>query len=368
MTGIDGAMSGGSSARASAASARMKRIARSREGGRVPIQRPPKSDPSAKHESAKPPCAREPCSSPKAGIATSTMPKATPIAKVESITVRTAAEPSAPARDFGRAVGSMARTAGVSANQRVPTAVRTAAVTMAADGVATTAMAAASSGPEDEEHLLQPGLERVRGVAQALRPEQTRPDRAHARTERGQRRPGQPGARDQRGDRSALRREQRECRERGRIDDSERHQHAYLPHPVHEPPPERQAARAGQRPHGDDDARDGIRMPLTAQQQHRRERGPSRSGGGRAGQRTRPAPPRARRGRPSTGAGPPTVGSPPRGHARCAQVAHAPRAFSPSEAAPYGRAQRRAPGPRRQNPREFVPSRKAVPLAASGEA
>ena len=42
----------------------------------------------------------------------------------------------------------MARTAGVSANQRVPTAVRTAAVTMAAHGVATTAMAAASSGPK----------------------------------------------------------------------------------------------------------------------------------------------------------------------------------------------------------------------------
>ena len=42
--------------------------------------------------------------------------------------------------------------------------------------------------------------------------------------------------------------------------------------------------------------------------------------------------------------------------------------FRPRKRPPYGRAQRRAPGPRRQNPREFVPSRKAVPLAASGEA
>ena len=221
---------------------------------------------------------------------------------------------------------------------------------------------------EDEEHLLQPGLERVGGVAQALGREQAGPDRAHARTERGQRRPGQAGARDQRGDRGALRREQRECRERRRIDDAERHQHAHLPHPVHEPPPERHAARAGQRPHGDDDAGDGIRMPFTAQQQHRRERPhPDREAAeqGSAHDPRHPGrdedvrvPAQARRLLAHLHGA--MLGA-PKWHTRRVP-------FPPSEAAPYGRAQRRAPGPRRQNPREFVPSRKAVPLAASGEA
>ena len=114
----------------------------------MPTQRPPSSEPSAKQESAKPPCAREPCASPNAGIATSTTPNATPIRNVESMTVRTAAEPSAPARDGGRGDRSTARTAGMSANQIVPIAAKAAAASTAAHGDATTAMAAAISGPK----------------------------------------------------------------------------------------------------------------------------------------------------------------------------------------------------------------------------
>jgi len=54
-------------------------------------------------------------------------------------------------------------------------------------------------------------------------------------------------------------------------------------------------------------------------------------------------------------------------HGAMLGVARRPRRRVPSGSS-YGRDQRRAPGPRRQNPREFVPSRKAVPLAASGDA
>ena len=252
------------------ASASAKRTARRRAGGRVPIQRPPRSEPSAKQERAKPPCAREPCASANAGIATSTMPNAIPIANVESITVRTAAEPSAPALEAGAAT-STARTDGASANQTVPTAAKPEAASMAAQGGAT-GDRRHDQRPDDEEHLLQPGLERVRGVAQPRRPSRLgQSARMHAPSG-GSVAPAERGARDQRDYRRALRGEQRKAPEGGRVGDPERQQHAHLSRRDRRAARERPADGAGDRPRGYDNAGDSVRTALVTHQQHRRER------------------------------------------------------------------------------------------------
>ena len=122
MTGSDGATSGGTSA------SREQRRARPRSAMPRRARRRARADPEpadqradAKHASAKPPCAREPCASPNAGISTSTTPNAVPSAKHATMTVRTAPDPSAPARDGARAIRPAARTGGASANQSVPT-------------------------------------------------------------------------------------------------------------------------------------------------------------------------------------------------------------------------------------------------------
>ena len=147
MTGSDGAITGGVSASASRPSSSAKRLPRRCDGARVPIQMPPSSEPQEKLASAKPPLAREPCASAKAGISTSTIPKAVPIASDDSITVRRPAEPSAPARDDAWGEGGTARTAGANANHTVPLPASTAAATTATHGAARATSRATSSGP-----------------------------------------------------------------------------------------------------------------------------------------------------------------------------------------------------------------------------
>ena len=83
---------------------------------------------------------------PKAGISTSATPNAMPSAKQQAMTVRSAADPSAPARD-GCGDGRTARTAGASANQSVPANANVAAASMAAQGATVDAIAATTSGP-----------------------------------------------------------------------------------------------------------------------------------------------------------------------------------------------------------------------------
>ena len=213
MTGSDGATSGGTSSAARTASETAKRRPRRRAAGRVPIQMPPASDPIAKDASANPPWAREACASPNAGITTSTTPNPMPSARHEIITVRTAEEPSAPACDAVRGVPLAASTGGARANHAVPIPAQAAAVMIAAHAGATIATAATISGPEDEEQLLQPGLERVRRIAQAPSRQQARPERPHARPDGRQRRPGERGEERRKHERRrALRGRQRQRR------------------------------------------------------------------------------------------------------------------------------------------------------------
>ena len=119
------------------------------------------------------------------------------------MTVRTAAEPSAPARDGGRgrsldgAHRRREREPDGADRRRRPRPRAT-----AADGERDHRDGGGDQRAEDEEQLLQPGLERVGGVAQALRREQARPERAHAGAERRQRRSGQRGAGRQGDDRA----------------------------------------------------------------------------------------------------------------------------------------------------------------------
>ena len=145
MTGSDGATSGGTSASASAREREREAEPRRRAAGRVPIQMPPISEPSAKHASAKPPCAREPCSSPKAGIETSTTPKAAPSANDASMTVRTAGGTErARARMRRPRAPPAARTGGASANQTVPIPANAAAASDRQPRAAPTAAIAAT--------------------------------------------------------------------------------------------------------------------------------------------------------------------------------------------------------------------------------
>ena len=156
------------------------------------------SEPSAKQASAKPPCAREPCSSAKAGMQTSTTPKATPSANDARMIVRTAADPSAPARERerGDALGRAHRR-----GEREPERADRAQRGRHDDGRPGRrdhGHCGDDQRADDEEQLLQPGLERVGGVAQLLRRQQARPERAHAGADRRQRRAHERGARDQR--------------------------------------------------------------------------------------------------------------------------------------------------------------------------
>ena len=78
---------------------------------------------------------------------TSVIPNAVPSANDATMIVRTAAEPSAPARECARRVRTAARTGGVSANQAVPTPHRAAATSTAVQGGPTIANSATSTGP-----------------------------------------------------------------------------------------------------------------------------------------------------------------------------------------------------------------------------
>ena len=140
-----------------------------------------------------------------------------PSANDASITVRTAAEPSAPARDGerGDALDGAHRRRerepdGADRGERRPP--RGSPPTAAP----TTAIAATISGPKTKNTSCSQASS---AYAVSRRPwvgEQARPERAHARAERRQRRAGQRGARDQREHRRAVRREQREAAEGGR--------------------------------------------------------------------------------------------------------------------------------------------------------
>ena len=154
----------------------------------------------------------------------------------------------------------------------VPTAAKAAAVSTAAHGGRDHRDGRGDQRAEDEEELLQPGLERVCGVPQALTLRAGSAQSPHAGAERRQRRARQRRAGREGDDRGAVGGEQGQRRERRRIHDAERQQHPRLPDAVDEPPPERPADRARERRRGDDDAGDGVRAALAAQQQHRRER------------------------------------------------------------------------------------------------
>ena len=154
---------------------------------------PPTSEPAEKPASAIPASARLPCVSAKAGTAISTAPKPRPSQMQRSAIVRTPIAESAPSRELCRSsAGTASRTGGMREKTNVPTAARTAAPTTGATGIDDR-----EHGDEeraaDEDHLLQRGVERVRG-ARAVLSRNGRPDRAEHRRDGRQRQPGAAAA------------------------------------------------------------------------------------------------------------------------------------------------------------------------------
>ena len=203
---------------------------------------------------------------------TSATPNAVPSANDARMTVRTAAEPSAPDRECERRVRSAARTGGVSANQMVPAEQTTAATSTAAHGGPAAASTATITGPTTKNtscsqassaNAVSRSSSAGSRLGQSARM-QAPMGGSVAPTSAAQTASASTGA-------SCIASRTRPPND-GRIDAAERQQHPRLADPVRKSPEERPGDGGGERRRREHDPGDRVGAPLATNQEQRRKR------------------------------------------------------------------------------------------------